>query len=58
MLGLAQGLADPSFIGTVFAPTNEAFTALLQTLGLAPNEILTKYRETLSTVRSSLTRHP
>lgn len=52
VLGLEQQLSDPAFIGTVFAPTNQAFTALLQDLGLSANDALTKYRETLNTVYS------
>ncbi|CAK0751385.1 hypothetical protein CVIRNUC_002064 [Coccomyxa viridis] len=38
--GLAVGLNDPNFVGTVFAPTNAAFTALEANLGYTPAQLL------------------
>ena len=37
---LAQQLSDSSFVGTVFAPTDDAFTSLLSILNLTPTQAL------------------
>ncbi|KAK9800271.1 hypothetical protein WJX73_000549 [Symbiochloris irregularis] len=38
--GLSDQLSDPTFAGTVFAPTDDAFTALMTALNLSPEQAL------------------
>ena len=47
--GLQEALSDPEATLTVFAPTNEAFDAALQALGLTAEELLAD-TETLTTI--------
>jgi transforming growth factor-beta-induced protein len=47
--GLEDALADPEATLTVFAPTNEAFEAALEALGLTAEELLAD-NETLTTI--------
>ena len=47
--GLEDALADPEATHTVFAPTNEAFDAALESLGLTAEELLAD-TETLATI--------
>lgn len=47
--GLEEALADPDATLTVFAPTNEAFAAALEALGLTADELLAD-TETLTSI--------
>ena len=38
--GLAATLSDPSLVATVFAPTDDAFSNLLNTTGLSAAQLL------------------
>jgi transforming growth factor-beta-induced protein len=51
--GLTDALADPDATLTVFAPTNEAFEAAFEALGITPEELL----EDIETLTAILTYH-
>jgi len=51
--GLTDALADPEATLTVFAPTNEAFEAAFEALGIAPEDLL----EDVETLTAILTYH-
>jgi uncharacterized surface protein with fasciclin (FAS1) repeats len=49
--GLTPELSNPQFQGTIFAPTNEAFTALLATIGIdAPTFLSSESGDTISSL--------
>ena len=37
---LAERISDPSWVGTIFAPTDDAFTALMAALNLSPTQAM------------------